>query len=119
MSGDKLKRAGLTDPPRPTKTNPDELNLQKESDLLKFMEGVFLAPTLSLVQIYLYHSNGSRKTIENCTFDFRAAHPDAWKTIFALDFFFRLVYMTIVLIVVIRGLAIGDYITNLFNLKQG
>ena len=113
MAGNELKRAGLADSPRPTRTNPDETS-QREPDLLRLLENTFWAPTLSLVRIYLSHSNGGKKTIENCTLDFRTAHPKAWKTFFAMDFFFRLVYMLIVLTVVIRGLAIGDYIKGLF-----
>lgn len=112
MSKSDLKSLGLKDPPRPTKANGDE-TAPREPDLLSLLEGVFLAPTLSLVQVYLYHSNGSKKTVENCTLDFRSTHPKAWKAFFLLDFLFRLIYMIIVLIVVIRGLAIGDYIVNL------
>ena len=117
MAKGDLKSAGLKEAPRPTTTSTDP-SPQRESDLLRFLEGVFLAPTLSLVQIYLYHSNGSKKTIENCTLEFRSTHKTAWKFIFALDFLFRLVYMGIVLIVVVRGLAIGDYIVNLFTIRQ-
>ena len=111
-----LKSWGLKDLPRPTKANGEDAP-PKEPDLLSLLEAVFLAPTLSLVQVYLYHSNGNKKTIENCTLDFRSTHPKAWKAFFFLDFLFRLVYMVIVLIVVIRGLAVGDYIVNLLGGK--
>lgn len=114
MAKNDLKSLGLKESPRPTRANGDEVN-QRETDLLSLLEGVFLAPTLSLVQVYLYHSNGSKKTIENCTLDFRATHTRAWKMFFFLDFMFRLIYMVIVLIVVIRGLAIGEFITGLIQ----
>ena len=111
------KRIGLAEQPRPVKTNSNDDIQQREPDLLKLLESVFLAPTLSLVQIYLYHSNGNKKTLENCTQDFRANHPRAWKAIFLLDFLFRLVYMFIVLLVVFRGLAIGEYIKSIFGVS--
>jgi hypothetical protein len=110
------KKVGLIEQPRPVKTNASDDTQQREPDLLKLLESVFLAPTLSLVQIYLFHSNGSKKTIENCTLDFRGSHPGAWKVIFLLDFIFRLIYMLIVLLVVFRGLAIGDYIKSLLGI---
>lgn len=116
MAKNDLKKLGLAETPRPTKASVDETP-QREPDLLRLLEGVFLAPMLSLAQVYLYHSNGSKKTIENCTLEFRANHPWTWKTFFVLDFFFRSVYMIIVLIVVVRGLAIGDYITGLIGIK--
>jgi|GEM_PF-5855361 len=116
MAKNTLKSAGLVDDPRPTRTSTED-SAQRQPDLLRLLEAVFLAPTLSLVQVYLYHSNGSKKTIENCTLEFRAAHPKAWKFFFLLDFVFRLIYMLIVLIVVIRGLAISDYIMNIVNAK--
>lgn len=114
MARNELKNLGLAETPRPTRASQDELP-QREPDLLRLLEGVFLAPMLSLAQVYLYYSNGSKKTIENCILEFRTSHPWAWKTFFVLDFFFRSIYMIIVLIVVIRGLAIGDYIMGILG----
>lgn len=114
MTKNKHEEAGLINSPTPTHTLSDESS-NTDRGLLKLLEGAFLAPMLSLVQIYLYRSNGSKKTIENCTLDFRNNHPRTWKLFFCIDFLFRLIYMSVVLIVVIRGLAIGDYILSLVN----
>lgn len=114
MANGKLKDAGLKTSPSPIVTNTDEQN-GSEGGLIKLLEGAFFAPMLSLVQIYLYRSNGNRKTLENCTQDFRYKHSGVWKILFVVDLGFRIIYLAVVLLVVARGLAIDEYIKLLLN----
>jgi hypothetical protein len=83
------------------------------SNMLKTLEGAFWTPMLSLLKIYLQASNGTKKTIENCLLDFRTKHARSYVIFFVMDFVFRLVYMTVLLLVVIRGLGIGEYLLSL------
>lgn len=114
MAQDKQKKAGLAQAPTPTTTTPDE-QTSSDGSLLKLLENALQAPVLSLVHVYLNHSNGNKRTTENTMLDFRETHPWSWKAFFILDFCFRLVYMVAVFLVVIRGLGIGEYVKTLFN----
>lgn len=100
------KKIGTVDIPERTTGNLREEPPVKDNDFLKMLEAALFIPVLSLVRAYLMQSNGNRKTAENCLADFRRKHPQAFKTIFACDFVFRLVYLTIVFIVAVRGLGI-------------
>ncbi len=89
------------------------IGMGDSSDMLKALEGAFWTPMLSLLKIYLHASNGTKKTTENCLLDFRSNHPIAYKTFFIMDFIFRLIYLSVLLLVVVRGLGIDEYILEL------
>jgi hypothetical protein len=99
----------------PTSANiPDNGEYKPDSkDMLQTLEGAFLTPMLSLLKIYLKETNGTRKTMENCMLDFRKYHPNILKLFFVIDFCFRLIYMFVLLVVVVRGLGIGEYLVSL------
>lgn len=105
-------RLGLTEAPTKTSANFDNGNGGAGSDTnyLRLLEVVLLMPVLSLVKMYLANTNGTGKTIENCLLDFRRKHPRPFFIAFSIDFFFRVFYVLIVIIVTIRGLGIDQYL---------
>lgn len=71
-------------------------------------------PALSLLSIYLEKRNGSRKTIENCISDFAKRHSRTFRFIFLFDFVCRVSWIIVILLVVLRGIGVIDYIKFTF-----
>jgi hypothetical protein len=107
-------RLGLKASPTPAIVGSGN-DVSTESGMLKTLEWAFLTPMLSLLRIYVASSNGTKRTIENCVLEFRIHHTKTFKLFYCVDFFFRLVYMAVVLVVVVRGLGIDEYIFRLIN----
>lgn len=117
MEQDKLSRLGIKDKPVPTSAETGE-EKNGSNDMLHLLENAFFTPMLSLLKVYLMSSNGTKKTTENCILEFRGRHSKVFKFFFSMDFLFRMIYMSVVLLVVIRGLAIDDYLIKVFNLGK-
>lgn len=111
-----LKKLGLTEAPTKTSANFDTSNgaANGEASYLKVLELALLLPVLSLVKMYLIQANGTGKTSENCLLDFRKKHARAFFFAFCIDFFFRIFYVLVVIIVTVRGLGLDQYFRTLF-----
>lgn len=112
---DLSEKVGSIDVPEKTSANISEETPRVNNDFLKMLEFAFFTPMISLLKVYLMASNGNRKTIENCVLDFRAKHGRVFKSMYTVDFGFRLVYLFVLLIVVLRGLGVVEYIKSVFS----
>lgn len=99
---------GVAQQDKPDVSQQDFLSLIKN-------EFVLAKPVLTLVQEYLWASNGTHKTKENCVADFRKNHPKLWKLVFLADLTLKVVYFSLVLLVVIRGLGLVEFVKTWFN----
>ncbi len=93
-----------------TPLNPDELkanggNGNGHDDVNRLL-AVLFAPTLTLVEHYLMAKNGTKKTRQNCVYEFSERYPKQWWLIFTIDLGWRLVSVGMVAFVFARGLGI-------------
>lgn len=109
------KKLGISDIPVETSVNIENGNGNGNNDYLKLLELTLLTPILSLVKIYLTQTNGNKKTTENCMLEFRNSHKNLFFIAFLIDLIFRLFYLSVVILVAVRGLGIDQYLKTLFQ----
>lgn len=110
-----------TETPLIVETNKDTdvstTNKQEEAgDFLKLLKHEFFyAPFLSLLELYLIKGNGKNRKIETCVDQYKSDYPITYHIIKFFDFFLRGLFLFIILIVVIRGLGLIDYILEVIQ----
>jgi hypothetical protein len=109
LLGEKVK--GVT----PTSASEEITNGTSDSDLLGLMRITFMNPMASLLTYYVNISKGKRKSIEQAMLEFRESHPKWFKFACVVDGVFRFVYILVVFLVVIRGLALHEFIFDLIE----
>ena len=108
------KKLGISDTPVETTVNIENGNSNGNNDYLKLLELTLLTPILSLIKMYLVQTNGNKKTTENCMLEFRNKHKNLFFLAFIIDSIFRLIYLSAVILVAVRGLGIDQYLKTLF-----
>jgi hypothetical protein len=109
------KKLGISELPTETSVNIETSNGNSNNDYLKLLEITLLTPILSLIKMYLVQTNGSKKTTENCMLEFKNNHKNLFFFAFTIDLMFRLIYLSIVILVAVRGLGIDQYLKTLFS----
>lgn len=109
LLGDKVK--GIT----PTSASEESLNGSGESDLLGLMRITFMNPMASLLTYYINISKGKRKSIEQGLLEFRENHQNWFKFVCIVDGIFRFIYILVVFLIVVRGLALHEFIFELIK----
>jgi hypothetical protein len=84
------------------------LDNNPEQGYMSLLRREFSYPVLSVLEAYLHRSNGQKKTKENCVYDFRRKHAILYKIAMLADLSFRFLYLSIILLIVLRGIGLFD-----------
>lgn len=105
---------------QPIQENQDTGASESESKIdlgtLHNLKQEFSSPVLSLLGHYLESTNGRQKKSKTCMLEFRANHKRCFMIFFGIDFLFRFVYLSILLLVIIRALGLIDFLREVIAL---